>query len=124
MHMILNACLGQQLPVDDPQHGVRTLVAACARRREQDGIVRMLFMLLDEQFHCLLRQCYLADGILRFWLRDHQFSIDTGDLFADRKDAVLHIKVIPLECQQLAPAQAAGQLQEEHGQDAVFSPLR
>ena len=37
-HMFLNACVFQQLPVD-PRHGVRTPVAACAGRREQDGIV-------------------------------------------------------------------------------------
>lgn len=47
-HVLLDACVFQQLPVD-PRHGVRTPVAACAGRREQDGVVRVLFMLLLQQ---------------------------------------------------------------------------
>ena len=47
-HVLLDACAFQQLPVD-PRRGVRTPVTACAGRREQDGVVRVLFMLLLQQ---------------------------------------------------------------------------
>ena len=46
-NVFLDACIFQQLPVD-PRHGVRTPVAARPGRREQDGVVRMLFMLLHQ----------------------------------------------------------------------------
>lgn len=36
-HMLLDACVFQQLPVD-PRHGIRTPVAACPGRREQDRV--------------------------------------------------------------------------------------
>ena len=52
-YMLLDACVFQQLPVD-PRHGVRTPVTTCAGRREQDGVVWVLFMLLHQQIHCLL----------------------------------------------------------------------
>ena len=118
-YMLLDACVFQQLPVD-PRHGVRTPVAACAGRREQDGIVRMLLMLLDEQFHRLLRQCHLADGVLCFRFRHIQLALHAGDLLVHRQDSLFYIQVIPLERQQFAPAQTTGKFQIEHGQDTVL----
>lgn len=58
-----------------------------------------------------------------FSLRHHQRPVDAGDLLAHREDAVLHIQVIPPERQQLPLPRAAGQLQEEHGQDAALLRL-
>ena len=119
---LLNARRRQQLPVD-PGHCVRAPVAAGAGRWEQDGIVRVLFMLPHQHVHRLLGQRHLADGVLGFRLRYHQLSVDPGDLLAHREDAVLYIQVIPPQRQQLPTPQAAGQFQEEHGQDAVLLRL-
>ena len=44
-YMLLNARLGQQLSVD-PRHGIRTPVAACPGRWEQDGVIEVLLVLL------------------------------------------------------------------------------
>ena len=70
-HMLLNASLRQQFPVD-PGHRVRAPVAASAGRREQDGIVGVLFMLPHQHIHRLLGQCHLADGVFGFRLRYYQ----------------------------------------------------
>ena len=118
-HMLLDACAFQQLPVD-PRHGVRTPVTACAGRREQDGVVQVLLVLLYQQVYRLLRQRHLADRVFRFWFCHIQLALHAGDLLIHRQDALFYIQVLPLECQQFAPAQAAGQLQIEHGQNAVF----
>ena len=118
-HMFLDAGHFQQLAVD-PGHRVRAPVAAGAGRWEQDGVVGVLFMLPHQDVHRLLGQRHPADGVLGFRLGHHQFPIDAGDLLAHREDAVLHVQVVPQQRQQLPPPQAAGQLQEEHGQDAVL----
>lgn len=89
-HMLLNAGLCQQLPVD-PGHCVRTPVAAGAGRREQDGIIGVLFMLPHQHIHRLLGQCHLADRVLRFRLRYHQLPIDPGDLLAHRYIRILNL---------------------------------
>ena len=78
---LLDAGLRQQFPVD-PGHRVRTPVPAGAGRREQEGVVRVLFMLLHQHIHGLLGQRHLADGVLGFRLRHHQFPVDPGDLLA------------------------------------------
>ena len=80
-HMFLDAGLRQQLAVDSG-HRVRTPVAASAGRREQDGIVGVLFMLPHQHVHRLLGQCHLADGVLGFRLCHHQLPVDAGDLLA------------------------------------------
>ncbi len=94
-HVLLDACVFQQLPVD-PRHGVRTPVAACAGRREQDGVVRVLLVLLHEQVYRLLRQRHLADGVFRFRLRHIQLALHAGDLLIHRQDALFYIQVLPL----------------------------
>ena len=118
-YMLLDACVFQQLPVD-PGYGIRTPVAARPGRREQDGIVRMLFVFLHQQVYRLLRQRHFADRVLCFRFRHIQLALHAGDLLVHRQDALFHIQICPLECQQFAPAQAAGQLQIEHGQNAVL----
>ena len=94
-HVLLDACVFQQLPVD-PRHGVRTPVAACAGRREQDGVVRVLLVLLHQQVYRLLRQRHLADGVFRFRLRHIQLTLHAGDLLIHRQDALFYIQVLPL----------------------------
>ena len=93
-HMLLNAGLCQQLPVDSG-HCIRTPVAAGAGRREQEGIVRVLSMLLHQHIHRLLGQRHPAHGVLRFQLCYHQLPVDVGDLLAHREDAVFHVQVAP-----------------------------
>ena len=78
---LLDARLRQQFPVD-PGHRIRAPVAAGAGRREQDGAVRMLFMLPHQHIHRLLGQRHLADRVLGFGLRHHQLSVDAGNLLA------------------------------------------
>lgn len=85
-----------------------------------NGVIRVLFMLPHQHLHRLLWNGHLADRVFRLWLRDHQFAIRAGHLFADRDDAVLHIQVIPEERQQFPTPQAAGQFQHEHRQDTVL----
>ena len=80
-HMLLDAGLCQQLPVDSG-HCVWTPIVAGAGRRKQDRAVRVLFMLLHQQGHRLLGQCHLADRVLGFRLRHHQLPVDPGDLLA------------------------------------------
>ena len=80
-NMLLNARLRQQLPVN-PGHRIRAPIAAGAGRREQEGAVRVLFMLLHQQGHRLLGQRHLADGVLGFWLCHHQLPVDAGNLLA------------------------------------------
>ena len=80
----------------------------------------MLLVLLYQQVDDLLRQRHLADRVFRFWFCHIQLALHAGDLLVYRQDALLHIQVLPLERQQFSPAQAAGQLQIEHGQNAVF----
>ena len=90
--MLLDACVFQQLPVD-PRHGIRTPVTACAGRRKQDGVVRVLLVLLYQQVDRLLRQRHLADRVFRFRLRHIQFALHVGDLLIHRQDALFHIQI-------------------------------
>ena len=121
-HVLLDAGHFQQLAVD-PGHCVRAPVTAGAGRWEQDGVVRVLFVLPHQDVHRLLGQRHPADGVLGLRLGHHQLPVDAGDLLAHREDAVLYVQVIPQQRQQLPAPQAAGQLQEEHGQDAVLLRL-
>ena len=75
--------VSMQFPVD-PGHRVRAPVTAGAGRREQEGAIRVLLMLLHQQGHRLLGQRHLADGVLGFRLRHHQFAVDSSDLLAHR----------------------------------------
>ena len=102
-HVLLDACVFQQFAVD-PRYCVRTPVAARPGRREQDWIVRVLFMLLHQQVHCLLRQRHLADEVFCFRLRHIQLALHAGDLLIHRQNALFHIQICPLERQQFAPA--------------------
>lgn len=53
LYKAMDACVFQQLPVD-PRHGVRTPVAACPGRWEQDGVVRVQFVFLHQKVYRLL----------------------------------------------------------------------
>ncbi len=52
-YMLLDTRIGQQLAVD-PRHGIGAPVATCPWGWEQDGIVGVLFVLLDQQVYRLL----------------------------------------------------------------------
>ena len=70
-------------------------------------------MFLHQQLHRPLRDGQLADGVGRLGLADHQFAVDTIHLLADGDGHILHIQVRPQQGEELAPAQAGGQLQIE-----------
>ena len=53
----------------------------------------------------------------------HQFSFDPVNLTHHPQGAGAEIQVIPLECQNLAPAQAGGQLQQQKLMAAVLFGL-
>lgn len=118
-HMLLDAGLCQQLAVD-PGHRVRAPVAAGAGRWEQKGIVRVLLMLPHQELHRLPGQRHPADGVPGLGFSRHQLPVNACDLSAHRQDTVFSIQVVPPQGQQFAPPQSAGQLQVEHGQDAVL----
>ena len=84
-------------------------------RYEQVGTVWVLCVLLYQQLHRPLRDGQLADGVGRLGLADHQFTVETVHLLADRDGHVLHIQVRPQQSQQLTPPQAGGQLQTYTG---------
>ena len=77
-------------------------------------------MLPHQKFHRLPGQRHSADGVPGLWLCCHQLPVNAGDLPAHRQDTVFSIQVVPPKRQQFASPQSAGQLQEEHGQDAVL----
>ena len=107
--------------------GVRVEHGAGLGRHEQVGTVWVLCVLLYQQLHRPLRDSQLADGVGRLGLADHQFTVDTVHLLADRDGHVLHIQVRPQQGEELALAQAGGQLQIECRQQPApfcFSQIR
>ncbi len=93
--------------------GIRVEHGAGLGRYEQVGTVWVLCVLLCQQLHRPLRDSQLANGVRRLGLADYQFTVDTVYLLADRDGHVLHIQVRPQQGEELASAQAGGQLQIE-----------
>ena len=96
--------------------GIRVEHGAGLGRHEQVGTVWVLCVFLYQQLHRPLRDGQSADGVGRLGLADHQFTVDTVHLLADRDGHVLHIQVRPQQGEELAPAQTGGQLQIESRQ--------
>lgn len=114
------------LRTDGPQdllmgvpEGVRVEHGAGLGRHEQVGTVGVLCVFLYQQLHCPLRDGQSADGVRRLGLADHQFAVDAVHLLADRDGHVLHVQVRPQQGEELAPAQAGGQLQIECRQQSA-----
>ena len=99
--------------------GVRVEHGAGLGRYEQVGTVWVLCVFLHQQLHRPLRDGQLADGVGRLGLADHQFTVETVYLLADRDGHVLHIQVRPQQGEELAPAQTGGQLQIESRQQSA-----
>ena len=99
--------------------GVRVEHGAGLGRHEQVGTVGVLCVLLYQQLHRPLRDGQSADGVRRLGLADHQFAVDAVHLLADRDGHVLHVQVRPQQGEELAPAQAGGQLQIECRQQSA-----
>ena len=99
--------------------GVRVEHGASLGRYEQVRTVWVLCVLLYQQLHRPLRDGQLADGVGRLGLADHQFTVETVHLLADRDGHILHIQVRPQQSQQLTPPQAGGQLQIEGRQQTA-----
>jgi len=102
--------------------GIRVEHGAGLGRHEQVGTVWVLCVFLHQQLHRPLRDGQSADGVRRLGLADHQFTIDTVYLLADRDGHILHVQVRPQQGEELAPAQTGGQLQIEGCQQPA--PLR
>ena len=99
--------------------GVRVEHGAGLGRHKQVRTVGVLAVLLHQQIHRPLRDGQFADGVGRLGLADHQFTVDTVHLLADRDGHVLHIQVRPQQGEELAPAQTGGQLQIEGRQQSA-----
>ena len=99
--------------------GVRVKHGAGFRRYEQVRAVGMLAMFLHQQLHRPLRDGQLADGVGRLGLADHQLAVDAVYLLADGDGHIFHIQVRPQQGEELAPAQAGGQLQIECRQQSA-----
>ena len=107
--------------------GVRVEHGAGLGRHEQVGTVWVLCALLYQQLHRPLRNGQLADGVRRLGLADYQFTVDAVYLLADGDGHILHVQVRPQQGEELAPAQAGGQLQIEGRQQPApfcFSQIR
>ena len=89
----------------EPPDGVRAPHPARPGGREQVRAVRVVLPVLHQQLHCLLRDGHRAYRVLRLG------------------PGLLHVQIRPQQGQQLAPAQAAGQFQIEHGQHPPFFRL-
>ena len=74
--------------------GVRVKHGAGFRRYEQVRAVGMLAMFLHQQLHRPLRDGQFADGVGRFGLADHQFTVETVVLLSHKKpDGHINVKV-------------------------------
>ena len=79
----------------------------------------VLCVLLYQQLHRPLRDSQLANGVRRLGLADHQLTVETVHLLADGDGHILHVQVRPQQGEELAPAQAGGQLQIEGRQQSA-----
>lgn len=97
-----------QHPVEHIQNAVRRDWAACARG--EHVLASGFPLLLSENFHRVLSDGHTAVGVLCLERGLHHLAVDSGDLTAHLDRAALQVNVLPLESQQLTPAQARDQL--------------
>ena len=77
----------------------------------------MLGVHLNEQLHRFLRDGDLPDRVLGLWPCHDKIVVRVlGGLFADGDGPLFHVQVLPPQGHQLTLANAADQLQIEHGQ--------
>ena len=103
-----------------PPDAVRAVHLPGHRRGEHIRVRRVLFMLLHQQVHRLFGQADRPHRIGGFRLGDPHLTLQAPRRFRHRQGSGLHIEVSPEQSRQLSPPQSRGQLQVEHGQDAVF----
>ena len=98
-------------------HRVGVVHLPSSRRGEHIRVVRMLFMLLDQQVYCFLRDGYPANRGLGLGPGEGECPAGLFDvLFADGDCPVLNVQVISEEGNELTLAQTTDQFQIEHGQ--------
>lgn len=107
---MLYPCRRQDLLVGMPE-GVRVIHRPRLGRGEHIRVVRVLFVLQDQQIHRLLGDGDRADGVAGLGLAHLELTADAVYLLRHGDGHVLCVQVSPEEGQQLAAAQAAGQLQ-------------
>lgn len=84
---------------------------------EEPGVIRVLGMFSHQQFHRLLGDGDLSDGILGLWpCHDQAIVLIFRGLLADGDGFIGDIQVLPPQGHQFAFSDAADQLQIEHGQ--------
>lgn len=123
---VVEADVGQacpiQRPVEHTQDAVRGYGPAGGGRKDPGAIPRFLLLLRQNSYRTICQQ-QGAVAVFRFQRRLDDLPVDPGHLAADAEVAPLQVDVLPLETQQLAPAQAGGQLHIVHLIDAAFFGL-
>ena len=105
----------------DVDHRIRVVHFACFWGWEHPRVIWVLLTFCDQQINGILWNRDFADGVFRFRACDVGFAcVVASGLLADGNGLVFDIQVRPLECDQLALAQTADELQIEHGQDAAL----
>ena len=101
------------------RYGVGVVHLSGGWRRKRVLVIGMLIMFLDQEVYGFLRDGYSADGGFGLRAGEGQLSIGITDiLFTDEDCAVLYIKVIPEESDQLTFAETADQFQVEHREES------
>ena len=82
-----------------------------AARRRREHIFAVSFPpLLFENLYCVLSDGHASIRVFRLERCLHHLAVDPGNLAAYLDRAPLQVDVLPLEAQQLTPAQTSGQL--------------
>ena len=105
--------------MEPPEHGARCErhILPDGRREEPPGFCRL--PVLTEHLHHSRRQHQLADGGLGLGDAHVNLSVCLIDLFGYGQGSGVQIQVGPLQGQQLSPAKAGGQVQQEQFEVAV-----
>ena len=82
----------QDLVVRMPE-GIRVIHGAGFGRGEQIGTVRMLFVLLDQKVHSLLRDRQCPYCVLRLGTAYHKLPVDAVHLLCDGDGLVFNIQI-------------------------------
>ncbi len=92
-----------------PPERIRIIHRSGFWRWEHICITWVLFVFLNQEVNCLLRNCQRPYRVLRLRRTDHQFPFNTVDLFCNGDRSGLGIQVRPKEGKQFSPSQARRQ---------------
>ena len=103
-----------------PTDAVRAVEIPSYRGGEHDRVAGVFGVFLDQQVDGLLRQIDRPHRVGGFGLGYLYLAVDSSCGFGDAQGFGRQVKVSPEEGHQFAPPDACGQLQVEHGEDAVL----